>query len=149
MKRIFLAICCVFSLSAYGESAMTQDQMERIVKQLADSAAGEKGVVEFVFQGMNMYLVSDASHDRMRIIAPIAEYSKLTQAQIKNAMESNFHSALDARYALSKDVLYAAYIHPLSKLDQSQIESAVTQVFNLRATFGGTYSSGVLSYKGN
>ena len=54
-----------------------------------------------------------------------------------------------ARYALSKGVLYAAYIHPLSKLDEEQIESAVNQEFALKVTFGGDYSGGVLNLDGN
>ncbi len=31
-------------------------------------------------------------------------------------MIANFHTALDARYAISDGVIYAAFIHPLSSL---------------------------------
>jgi hypothetical protein len=105
-------------------------------------------MVEFRYQGMNMYLISDVNHDRMRIITPLADYSALSREQIDRSLEANFHTALDARYALGNDVLYAAYIHPLSELSSGQIKSAVAQVFNLAATFGGDYSSGLLRYGG-
>jgi len=61
-------------------------------------------------------------------------------------MNSNFHLALDARYAVSDDVLYAAFIHPLSSLCKEDFESALKQVYNLVATFGKTYSSGQLEF---
>lgn len=149
MKWMFFLILCIFNLNSFAEEVMNQLRLEGIIRQIAEESKGEKGVVGFKYQGMDMYLISDVDHDRMRIITPVAQYSQLTEEQINKSMESNFHSALDARYATRKDVLYAAYIHPLSKLDEQQIKSAVTQVFNLRATFGSSYSSGVLRFGGN
>ena len=61
-------------------------------------------------------------------------------------MVSNFHLALDARYAIAKGVLYAAYIHPLKELTEQQLQSAVIQVSTLRLTFGTTYTSGALTF---
>ena len=104
MKLFVLWVLVVFSanLHAKGEALeketkpssqpeiMTQERMEAIVKELSDRSLGENGVVEFVFQGINMFLISNVAYDRMRIIPPIAEYSGLTHQQITNAMESNF-----------------------------------------------------------
>lgn len=146
MKRMFLAVLCLCSFNVQAKDPMTQDQMEMIVKDLAESSTGDQGVVEFKYQGMQMYLISDVSHDRMRIISPVAEFSKLSEEHVTLVMESNFHTALDARYALKNNVLYSAYIHPLSKLDEEQLKGAVEQVFNLKATFGGDYSSGLLYF---
>ncbi len=146
MKVIILVLTLMFSLNSFADDLMSQMKMEATIKKMAEKSKGEKGVVEFVYQGANMYLISDVSNDRMRIISPIAQYSSLTQDQLNKTMISNYHLALDARYALSDGVLYAAYIHPLSKLDEGQIKSAVKQVFNLRATFGAEYTSGILSY---
>lgn len=63
-------------------------------------------------------------------------------------LEANFHSALDARYATSDGVLYAAFIHPLSPLTEAEVRSAVAQVASLVRSFGTTYSSGELVYGG-
>lgn len=63
-------------------------------------------------------------------------------------LEANFHSALDARYATSDGVLYAAFIHPLSPLTEAEVRSAVAQVASLVRSFGTTYSSGELAYGG-
>jgi hypothetical protein len=61
-------------------------------------------------------------------------------------MESNFHKALDARYAESNDILYSAFIHPLSALSETELIKALDQVATLALTFGTSYTSGELTY---
>ncbi len=95
-----------------------------------------------------MALISDVNHDRMRIIAPITKYSAITLDQVKKTMESNFHQALDARYAESNDILYSAFIHPMSPLSEIELIKALDQVATLALTFGTSYTSGELSYAG-
>lgn len=147
MKKLFWFLPFLLFINiAKGENKMDQQLMEKIVKEMAADAKGDSGVVEFNYNKVRMYLISDASHDRMRIIAPIAEYQKLSRRHIDAVMESNFHGALDARYGVSDGVLYAAYIHPLSELSNGEIRSAILQVSNLALSFGNEYSSGVLSY---
>jgi len=72
--------------------------------------------------------------------------NELTKDIKDKLLISNFHSTLDARYAVSDDVLYAAFIHPLSPLTEGELESAIRQVATLADTFETTYSSGDLSY---
>ena len=127
---------------------MNQETMESIIKGLATESKGEKGVVEFKYRNVRMILVSDIKHNRMRIISPIVEYKNMTQTHINSNLESKFHKALDARYAVSEGVLYSAYIHPLSELSESQLTSAIEQVANLAITFGYEYTSGTLEYGG-
>ena len=84
---------------------MTQDEMENIVVRHVEVINQQKGYLVFVYKEIKMALISDAKHDRMRIIAPITGYSELTPEQKDTIMESNFHRALDARYAASNGVL--------------------------------------------
>lgn len=128
---------------------MNQIQLETFVKDMADSAEGEQGFVEFKYQSLSLYLISDTVHDRMRIISPVTTYDALSQEQLHTLLESNYHRSLDARYAVSDGILYSAYIHPLSILTEEQVESAVIQVTNLAASFGTEYASGVLTYGGH
>jgi hypothetical protein len=82
----------------------------------------------------------------MRLITPVRRISELSPEQVPRVLEANFHTTLDARYATSEDILYAAYIHPLSFLSEVELRSAVRQVSNLALSFGSTYSSGELVY---
>ena len=128
------------------EPVMTRERMEAIVQSVGSELKGEPGAIEFVFLGVAMVCLSDVRHDRMRIIAPVVEASRLEGEQVARILEANFHTALDARYATSRGILYVAYIHPLGALTEPMVRSALEQVANLRLTFGSTYSSGVLRY---
>ena len=149
MKILFLTITlALYSLAACADP-MTQDEMEKIISNHVDVVEQEKGHIIFNYKKIKMAILSNVQHDRMRIIAPITEYSKLTAEQKDTIMEANFHKALDARYASSNGILYSAYIHPMSTLSQSELEEALKQVATLAATFGTSYSSGSLVFGGN
>jgi len=122
--------------------------MEKIVKDFVEVAESRKGNVVFDYKNVRMALVSDVEHDRMRIITSITKYSELDLEKIGKIMDSNFHNALDARYASSNDVLYSAFIHSMLPLSGKELTDALNQVATLALTFGTTYSSGGLSYGG-
>jgi len=149
MKRLYpLVFALLFSGLAAADHGMKQERLEEIIKSMATSARGEQGVIKFEYNNVLMFLISDVTHNRMRIVAPIADYSDLTRAQLDAILESNYHKALDARYAVSEDVLYSAFIHPLTEMHEGQVRSAVSQVANLVLSFGADYSSGGLTFGG-
>lgn len=134
--------------SSVNESIMTQETIENIINTSINIQVleKEKGYVLFKYSGTKMALLSDENYNRMRIISPITKYSSLAP-KIKDAlMDSNFHLALDARYAVSEDTLYAAFLHPLSSLVTEDFESALKQVYNLAISFGKTYSSAQIEF---
>jgi hypothetical protein len=146
IKACILILSLVINLPLYAAEPMTQKEMESIFKGMGTDAEGEGGSVGITFKEVRVFLVSDPIHNRMRLLVPIAKYEDLNKAQVDAAMISNFHLALDARYAVSKGVLYSAFLHPLEELNKKQIQSAVRQVASLAITFGTTFSSGELSF---
>lgn len=149
MKIISLCIVLMLPLVGCSDTTMEQAQLEQIVKEMASESAGEKGKVEFLFNDTKMVLLSDIKHNRMRIITAVTDYERLGKSELDAILHSNFHSALDARYAVSNKQLYSAFIHPLSSLTEQQVKSAVVQVHNLARSFGSQYSSGVLRFSGD
>lgn len=113
---------------------------------MADELDGEDGRWQMRVGEVPLACMTDLHFDRMRIIAPIIELDEVSVDMRDQCLEANFHTALDARYATSDGVLYAAFIHPLSPLDEDQVESAVRQVASLVETFGTTFSSGELVF---
>lgn len=126
--------------------AMTVATMERIIRELARDVRSRGNVMEFVFDDVPMTCIYDTGHDRMRVVAGVTETSKVSQEQRAIILEADFHTALDARYATSKGILYAAFIHPLSPLQDKELRSGLSQVASLVKTFGTTYSSGELAF---
>ena len=106
----------------------------------------EANFLEFDVQGMDLILLFDEAADRMRIISPICNESDCDSEIIHKAMKANFHSALDARYAISDEVVWAAFIHPLSSLNEELLLSAIQQVAIAKATFGDEFTSGLLQF---
>lgn len=129
-------------------SSMTQEKLEQLVSKDINVTVleEEKGYILFKYLGVKMALLSDEAHDRMRIISPITKYSNLAPNIKDSLMNSNFHLALDARYAVTEDTLYSCFIHPLSSLCEEDLDSALKQVCNLASSFGKTYSSGQLEF---
>lgn len=126
--------------------SMTQERLHAIIHDFAEVIREEGSVVEFTHGETLLICISDSSHDRMRIIAPITETRNLQSDQLMICLQANFHTVLDARYAIANGMLYAAYIHPLSPLEPEQVESAIRQVASAHRTFGTTYTSGELLF---
>ena len=125
---------------------MGLDDLEEVLRDAAEQIEGEDGAWELVIDGVRMACLTDLDFDRMRVIAPIVEDDEITDAQRREMLEANFHTALDARYATSEGVLYAAFIHPLSPLTEDELRSALEQIVNLVDSFGTTYSGGTLVF---
>ena len=102
--------------------------------------------LSFTYNEVPMTLIANEGANRMRIVTPILEADQLSPEQMVAISLANFHLALDGRYALGGNTLYAAYIHPLKELTTEQVESAIRQVSMLRITFGTSYTSGEMNF---
>jgi len=125
---------------------MTVDRLDTLIREKAKRVAREGAVWKFTVGEVGLLCIADAKADRMRIVAPIIPVAKMTGKQLQRTMQANFHGALDARYAVQGGVLYSAFIHPLSPLDDDEVRSGLFQVINLVKTFGTTYQSGGLYF---
>jgi len=116
---------------------MTQATMVEIVKELVGETEGSAGNLSFTYEGIAITMVSDVAADRMRLVAAVIGAEQLEQEQLIATLVSNYHLALDARYAIGGNVLYSTYIHPLSPLSKEQLLSGIRQVASLsKTTFG-------------
>ena len=148
MKTIIFISCLIisFSTTAQTEDAMTPQILQKIITELADEVNVENNVIQFSYKGVAMMLIYDTSADRMRMMAPIIETKNLQAGMLEKAMEANYHTALDARYAIFNEVVWSVFIHPLSDLKTSFFKSAILQVATARETFGDQYTSGALLF---
>jgi len=127
-------------------SEMTQAKLAEQIERIAGEVKVTNHVIEFSYNGVQMACISDTTHDRMRLITPVANGEALGAADLQVLMIANFHTTLDARYALSKGVVYATFLHPLSPLTTEELESALRQVSALARNFGSSFSSDELVY---
>ena len=151
MKKLFtiLTIISIF-LNYSGQSQnMSNKDLEKIIYVVSDSLQGVTGNWQFLIEDKLFICVTDEKHNRMRIISPIIEEEKLSNTDKQKLLEANFHSALDARYAIANDYLWAVFIHPLKELSKDQVMDAISQVYTAVLTYGTTYNSTGLSFPGS
>jgi len=127
---------------------MNVDRLGAILTAIDPATVVEARGMTLTVAAVPVTVVVDPNANRMRILVPIASVEGLGEAELLRLMQANFDSALDARYAIANELLWAAYIHPLSPLQKDQLISGIGQVVNLAQSFGTLYSSGGLLYGG-
>ena len=149
MWRKFVLFSLVSTLIGCATSTpevMSQESLAKHIEQIVGNAKVSPNVVEFQYNGVSIVCISDAKHDRMRLISPVAQLDSRQKGPFEALLTANFHTALDARYAISRGVIYAAFLHPLSALTRTELESAIRQIAALSRNFGSSYSSDELIY---
>ncbi|GMN08189.1 hypothetical protein MTsPCn5_35780 [Croceitalea sp. MTPC5] len=144
----FIVLSVFFSLNVNSQNMTSADLIEIIEKQ-ADTVDVKGNSVQFVFKEAMLVCIFDENANRMRIISPIVALEKLEEEQLLNSLVANFHSALDVKYALSDEIVWSVFIHPLKELSEGQLIDAINQVHTAAITFGSTYSSTNLIFPGN
>ena len=147
MKSILVFMCMSLSISLFSQE-MTNDKLEEIFTRKADTISGYSGYWEMLHKNRQLLCITDVDHNRMRIISPVAQTNLLDKDLLLDALTANFHSALDVKYAISKDVLWSVFIHPLKELSVKEAESAIDQVANAANNFGTTFSSTEMIFGG-
>lgn len=125
---------------------MNNNLLGELIQQIGNDIEGQPGFWQFNFGDVRMICVTDETHNRMRLMTPIAKEDELAPEIILACMNANFDRALDARYCLNNGTLWGAFIHPLGSLTGSLFHSACSQVSEVALNFGGSYSSGGLSF---
>ena len=132
----------------HNQTSMNNARLHSLIMRIDKTAQGKEGYWKFIIEGREVTVLTDERADRMRIIVPITPSKNLDRDRLHRIMQANFDSALDARYSIAKDILWAAFIHPLSALSDAEFLSGVGQTVNLAVTYGETYSSDALVFKG-
>ncbi|HHP7243510.1 MAG TPA: hypothetical protein ACFE0H_02360 [Elainellaceae cyanobacterium] len=132
-------------------TGMTLERLEDILQNQDDitNLQSQSGQLQFTLDNRSMIVLSNEENDRMRIVTPVVSTSQLTSQQVQNILVANFHTTLDARYAVTDGTLVSVFVHRLSSLQDNDFRSALYQVANLAESFGTTYSSGELIFGPN
>jgi len=120
---------------------MNNQRLEKILIEESDSIGGQLGYWQLQYKDLGIFVITDENHNRMRIISPIAHTDEIDYDHYIKALEANFHTALDVKYAISEDIMWSVFVHPLKELTEDQIIDALKQVYFGSKTFGTTYSS--------
>lgn len=127
---------------------MTPSKLGTMLEKISDSIVSQKTQWRFIIKNVPFITIADSTHNRMRIMSPVVESGKLSEELKTASLMANFHTALDVKYAISDNVLWSVFIHPLKELTEDQVLDAVSQVYYAKVNFGTTFSSTSLVFPG-
>lgn len=145
---IALLFFTFFNLTGFGQELMTPSKLGTMLEKISDSIVSQKTQWRFIIKNVPFITIADSTHNRMRIMSPIVESDKLSEELKTASLMANFHTALDVKYAISDNVLWSVFIHPLKELTEDQVLDAVSQVYYAKVNFGTTFSSTSLVFPG-
>lgn len=128
--------------------AMSNSRLHELLQRVDPDLEGELGFWTIQFENIRAQVITDENADRMRVIVPIVKVEDIGEGEFLRLMQANFDSVVDARYCVANGVIWSAFIHPLSILSDEEMISGLAQTITAAATFGSTYSSGVLIFSG-
>lgn len=149
MKTFFLSISIALFSITLNAQEMTAAKVGEIISKVSDSVQANGNSWQFMYKDRLLVCITDENANRMRIISPIIERDKVEEEELLNALVANFHTALDVKYAISDEIIWSVFAHPLKELTVRQLEDAISQVYYANLTFGVTYSSTTLTFPGN
>ena len=128
---------------------MNNEQLAVLIRGVAAEIHEDQlGFWKFEIGDATVFVITDESHNRMRIMSPVVELSTLSGDILQVLLEANYDRALDARYCINNDAIWSAFLHPLLELDDRQFLAALSQVVTLRNNFGSTFTSSDLVFGG-
>lgn len=127
----------------------TFKSLEGYLKALAPKVDGGDGHWVVEVEGTPCVVLADESHDRMRLMTPVAPAQDLSKEALELLMEANFDRALDAKYAIWRGEVWSVFMHPLGALSKGELEGALKQVLALRRNYGTSFASTSLTFGGD
>lgn len=131
-----------------GTVPMDNARMHDLLQRVDPELQGKLGAWVITHDTIRAQIITDEKADRMRVIVPIVKVEDIEEGELLRLMQANFDSALDARYSVANGVIWSAFIHPLSLLSDEEFISGLAQAMTAAATFGSTYSSGAMIFRG-
>jgi hypothetical protein len=135
-------------LGQYARNIMTTSAIGKLLDSYLTELEGESGFWRGMREDVQIFVLSDESHDRMRIMAPVGELKSLETPVLQMLLEANYDRALDAKYALRGKELWSVSVHPLATLAPDDFASFLDQVVRLVKNTGSTYASSDLVFGG-
>jgi len=129
-------------------TVMDNARLHELLQRIDPDLQGRLGLWSIQFENFRAQIITDENADRMRVIVPIVTVEDVEEGELLRLMQANFDSALDARYCVANGTIWSAFIHQLSILSDEELLSGLAQAITLASSFGSTYSSGALVFRG-
>ena len=132
-----------------ASAGMNNKQLGALIRKAATQIHEDQlGFWKFEVGDAIVFVITDESHNRMRIMSPVIELGSVPDEALQILLEANYDRALDARYCIKNEVVWSAFLHPLAELNDRQFLDALNQVVTLNSNYGSSYTSSDLVFGG-
>src|SRR6266545_5324017 len=126
---------------------MTTAAIGKLLDAYLSGVEAHSGFWRGTREEVDVYVFTDDTHDRMRIMAPVGELEQLEARTLEVLLQANYDRALDARYALRGREVWAVAVHPLATLAPDDFAGFIEQTVRLVKNTGTTYASSDLLFR--
>ena len=126
---------------------MTTAAIGKLLDAYLSGVEAHSGFWRGTREEVDVYVFTDDTHDRMRIMAPVGELERLEAHTLEVLLLANYDRALDARYALRGREVWAVAVHPLATLAPDDFAGFIEQTVRLVKNTGTTYASSDLLFR--
>ncbi len=117
------------------DAGMTPERIAKILGKKDVKLRGDSGRWQFIHEGMQVFLLTDLQNNRMRLMSPLAKLDLLRQDPnfdesdlLQKMLKANYLASGDVRLCVNKNVIWAAFLHPLDSLTERDLVSALGQL---------------------
>ncbi len=125
---------------------MTSAGIGKVLEGWLTGIESRAGFWQGTHDEVQVYVFSDESHDRIRIMAPVGVLRAPDPELLQVLLQANYDRALDARYALRGLELWAVAVHPLATLASDDLVAYLEQVVKLVQNTGTSFASSDLVF---
>ncbi len=116
-------------------AGMTPEKVADILGKRGITLQGEVGRWQFLYEGMQIFLLIDSEHNRIRLVTPLTRLDLLRSDPDFNEVEllqkllkADYLATGDVRFCLNNHVVWVAFLHPLDSLTERDLLSALGQM---------------------
>lgn len=120
---------------APGAAGMTAERLAEVLREHDIDIQGKPLSLQFLHKGMQVFLLADPQHNRMRLLSPLARLDMLRRDPDFNEVEllqkmlkANYLATGDVRLCVNRHIIWAAFLHPLDSLTERDLMSALDQL---------------------
>jgi len=133
-------------MEAAPQPGTAAGRMEDILTGKGIELRGESGQWWFFYDETQMFLLTDFANNRVRIMTPLARLDAFRQDAdfneielLRQMMKANYLATHDVRLCMNKNIIWAAFLHPLDSLTDRDLVAALKQLADAaRKTQDGT-----------
>ena len=115
----------------FAPAGMNNKQLGVLIRKAATQIHEDQlGFWKFEVGDAIVFVITDESHNRMRIMSPVIELASVPSDTLQILLEANYDRALDARYCINNELNHDHYFEETSSGTQ------MCDVFSYSSPFG-------------